>query len=378
MKPASYTYDVFISHAVEDKIPLANELAARLEQHGLKVWYSSQALRIGSSITQTVHEGLDNSRFGIVILSKTYLSKSWTLREFFELLSRHREGTKVILPVLLDVTPKDLAEKDLTMADLFAVSADRGIDHVVNTLLNEIQQQPVRPTKKISRRQTLRWVIPAALIIMLAATAAMMWLKQPTTNATPDQTEITRLVEEHARLTQQKVDNYLAQLRARPNTRAALPEEVLRKWTAFKDTKSYYRNSYMFSNFYTTVQSKKNVNNVLGMDVEDLDPANAYSFTSPLVFMREEENNGQPIVTYAFVNTQPVSFTIEQTPPDSAGVMQVIVRYTQHIRLAQTELVFPATLADTKRHTLELKGFLPTEQYQITGTKGSWKLMQAR
>jgi hypothetical protein len=373
MKPANYTYDVFISHAVEDKIPLANELAARLEQEGLKVWYSSEALRVGSSITQTVHDGLDNSRYGIVILSKTYLSKNWTLREFFELLARHREGTKVILPVLLDVTPKDLAEKDLTMADLFAVRADRGIDHVVKTLLKEIRQETVPPTKqKNVWKNTLWWTFPAALITLAAVIALIVSLKKPA--ATPDQTELTLLVEEHIRQTQQKVDTYLAELRSRPSARAALPEEVLRKWTIFKDTKSYYRNSYAFSNFNSTVQSRKNVNAALQLDVEDLSPANTYTFTNPLIFMLEDESNSQPRVNYAFVNTQPVAYTIEPTPVDSMGTPRIRVRYSQNIRLAEAELIFPTASMDTKRHTLNIKGLRPTEQYQITRVKGSWLL----
>jgi hypothetical protein len=374
MKDANYTYDVFISHAVEDKIPLANELAARLEQEGLKVWYSSNALRVGNSITQTVHEGLDNSRFGVVILSKTYLSKNWTLREFFELLARHREGKKTILPVLLDVTAKDLAEKDLTMADLFAVPAERGLDYIVKTLLSEIRQETsLTDSQAKTSKPNLKWTI-AALLLALVAALAVFLLKKPAAATMPNQAEIEQLVADHVRLTQQKVDNYLAEIRARPNTKAALQEDVLRKWTAFKDTKSYYRNTYIFSNFITTIQSKKNVNSALMLDVENLGPFNSYAFQNPIIYMREAEDNDQSTVNYVFVNTQPAAFTIQQAPVDSSGIHSIIVKYNNNIRLAEAELSFPSPSNDLKRHTLNLKGFLPTERYQVFKQNGSWSL----
>src|SRR5687768_17452931 len=115
MNTSTYKYDAFISHAVEDKIPIANELCARLEAQGLKIWYSGRELSVGDRITDKIHEGLDQCRFGIVILSSSYISKMWTLREFYTLLVRENKGEKTILPILYDVTPDELAKKDLTM-----------------------------------------------------------------------------------------------------------------------------------------------------------------------------------------------------------------------------------------------------------------------
>ncbi|MEO5600795.1 MAG: toll/interleukin-1 receptor domain-containing protein [Cyclobacteriaceae bacterium] len=135
-----YEYDAFISHAVEDKIPIANELCAKLEKAGLKIWYSGKELGVGDSIEKTIQKGLNRSRFGIVIFSPTYLAKNWTIREFYTLLSKEIEEHKVILPVLYNVTLDDLKNRDLLMADRFAVNADRGMDFVVQKLVQEIQK----------------------------------------------------------------------------------------------------------------------------------------------------------------------------------------------------------------------------------------------
>src|SRR3546814_19438974 len=64
--------------------------------------------------------------YGIVILSPTYLAKNWTIREFYTLLAKEIEEHKVILPVLYNVSVDELKQKDLLMADRFAVRADRG------------------------------------------------------------------------------------------------------------------------------------------------------------------------------------------------------------------------------------------------------------
>lgn len=140
MRPNKYEYDAFISHAVEDKMPIANELCAKLERAGLKIWYSGKELGVGDSIEKTIQNGLNRSRYGIVIFSPTYLAKNWTIREFYTLLAKEIEEHKVILPVLYNVTMDDLKNKDLVMADRFAVNADRGIDFVVERLVQEIKK----------------------------------------------------------------------------------------------------------------------------------------------------------------------------------------------------------------------------------------------
>jgi hypothetical protein len=48
------TYDVFISHASEDKDAIVRDLAHGLQQRGLEVWYDEFALRIGDSLRRKI------------------------------------------------------------------------------------------------------------------------------------------------------------------------------------------------------------------------------------------------------------------------------------------------------------------------------------
>jgi TIR domain len=67
---------VFISHAHEDKDGVARPLAQRLTQLGVRVWLDENELELGDSLWETIDHGLVNSRFGIVILSPAFFSKS--------------------------------------------------------------------------------------------------------------------------------------------------------------------------------------------------------------------------------------------------------------------------------------------------------------
>ena len=169
MRQNKYEYDAFISHAVEDKIPIANELCAKLERAGLKIWYSGKELGIGDSIEKTIEKGLNRSRYGIVIFSPTYLAKNWTIREFYTLLAKEIEEQKVILPVLYNISLDELKNKDLLMADRFAVNADKGIDFVVERLVREIRKSRIAEPK-------VAWFSRIWLVLILSLLANVGFL----------------------------------------------------------------------------------------------------------------------------------------------------------------------------------------------------------
>jgi hypothetical protein len=92
-------WDVFISHATEDKDEFVRPLAKALEGSGLLVWYDESTLKIGDSLRRKIEEGLANSRYGIVVLSPNFFAKNWPQQELDGLASKEVAGTKVILPV---------------------------------------------------------------------------------------------------------------------------------------------------------------------------------------------------------------------------------------------------------------------------------------
>ncbi len=78
------TWDVFISHASEDKADVALPLRDALVALGVTVWLDKTELRIGDSLRRKIDEGIRSSRFGVVVLSKHFLRRggpttNWTV-----------------------------------------------------------------------------------------------------------------------------------------------------------------------------------------------------------------------------------------------------------------------------------------------------------
>ena len=102
-------WDVFVCHASEDKDAFVRPLAKALEASGLSVWYDESSLTIGDSLRRKIDEGLASSRYGVVVLSKSFFAKNWPQQELDGLLSREvAGGTKVILPVWHNISLEEM------------------------------------------------------------------------------------------------------------------------------------------------------------------------------------------------------------------------------------------------------------------------------
>jgi tetratricopeptide (TPR) repeat protein/Cdc6-like AAA superfamily ATPase len=128
-------WDVFISHASEDKAEFVGPLAEGLRSRGVKVWYDEFSLTLGDSLRQMIDHGLANSRYGVVILSKNFFAKRWPTAELNGLATKEVDGTKVILPVWHRVTFEEVRSFSPILADKLAVRSDQGLETVVARIL---------------------------------------------------------------------------------------------------------------------------------------------------------------------------------------------------------------------------------------------------
>jgi hypothetical protein len=128
-------WDIFISHASEDKDEIARPLADALVAEHQAVWYDDFSLKVGDSLRESIDRGLSRSRFGVVILSPHFFEKHWTKQELNGLATREVNGKKVILPVWHNVGFAEVREYSPTLADRIAVNTNRGLVYVVQKLL---------------------------------------------------------------------------------------------------------------------------------------------------------------------------------------------------------------------------------------------------
>jgi hypothetical protein len=128
-------WDVFISHASEDK-PYVEPLARALNDAGISVWFDKMSLEWGDDIRTKIDEGLANSHYGIVMLSKAFLKKKkWTDHELSGLFALEEPGRKVILPIWHEIDQSDLVKYSPSLATRLAMVSSRdSITDIVETM----------------------------------------------------------------------------------------------------------------------------------------------------------------------------------------------------------------------------------------------------
>jgi len=128
-------YDFFISHASEDKDDFVRPLAEELIRSGARVWYDEFSLKIGDSLRQSIDKGLVSSRYGIVVISASFIAKNWPQYEVNGLVAREMEGVKVILPIWHKVSKTEVIKYSPTLADKFALNSLNDIPEIAKQLL---------------------------------------------------------------------------------------------------------------------------------------------------------------------------------------------------------------------------------------------------
>lgn len=150
----SKKYDVFISHASEDKGNLVRELADHLSGRGYRVWYDEFTLSVGDGLRRSIDHGVRDSRYGIVVLSKHFFGKGWPNYELNGLVQIDIEKPGIILPIWHEISQHEVAAYSASLANIVAVSTD---NHTVAEVVSQLERKigeyrySVDPDQSISR-----------------------------------------------------------------------------------------------------------------------------------------------------------------------------------------------------------------------------------
>lgn len=138
-KAYNFEYDIFISHASEDKRPLVEPLAHALRSNGLRVWYDGFEIKLGDSISEKINDGLAKSRFGLVVLSPDYIKKDWTRAEFRAMINKSISFSKYILPIWHNVSRNDVLKFNEIVVDRMAISSSGlSIDQISSSIIDVV------------------------------------------------------------------------------------------------------------------------------------------------------------------------------------------------------------------------------------------------
>lgn len=127
---------VFISYSSKDASE-ARRLARELTRHDVRTWIDEYEILPGDSITQKISEGIRQSDFVIVLLSRNSLSSDWVRFEIGKAFAKNREASSIrLIPVRIDDSPIPEYLKDVRYVDLTA-NYDAGIDELTRVFHQE-------------------------------------------------------------------------------------------------------------------------------------------------------------------------------------------------------------------------------------------------
>ncbi len=156
-------WDVFISHASEDKA-VVRSLSQYLEQLGLRVWLDEQQLRLGDKLSEKINEGLAFSRYGVVILSPSFLDEDYPRKELQALLARETSQGGYILPVLHGIEHDRIKRELPLLADNVAASTTQGLDGVAEAIAKVAAVDRIGALRPAAVRYFRHFAFPAVLL----------------------------------------------------------------------------------------------------------------------------------------------------------------------------------------------------------------------
>jgi hypothetical protein len=137
-------FDVFISHATEDKDAVVRPLALALQEMGVEVWYDEFELRIGDSLRRKIDSGLARSRFGVVVLSRAFFAKNWPQYELDGLVTREMAGDRqMILPLWHEISKDEVIRQSPSLTDKVAFqTAVYSVADIAEQIADVVRERP--------------------------------------------------------------------------------------------------------------------------------------------------------------------------------------------------------------------------------------------
>jgi hypothetical protein len=137
------TQDLFISHASADREQYILPLSHALTTHGVSFWLDVNEIDWGSNIVLKINEGLRNTRYALLCLSKNLLARPWPESEMSTVLSMQNDkGEQRLLPLILNSK-----EEVLDFYPFLAPLAYREFSAGVDVLASELATLVHRQTK---------------------------------------------------------------------------------------------------------------------------------------------------------------------------------------------------------------------------------------
>lgn len=123
----------FISHDFKDKELLVRELANEMRSLNCPVWYDEYTLQLGDNLKEKIDEGINKTKYSIVILSKNYITNTtWANYEFNKIF---KQENNILIPIWHDVEKNDV---DNFATDLSLIFGTNTVNKSMKDLAKEL------------------------------------------------------------------------------------------------------------------------------------------------------------------------------------------------------------------------------------------------
>ena len=117
----SFKYDVFLSFRGEDtRNSFIGHLYQALTQKGIETYKDDKEIEQGKTINDQLLKSIEESRFFIIVFSKTYASSSWCLNELVQIMECKKTTEQNVYPVFFDVEPTEVRKQSGAVKEAFA------------------------------------------------------------------------------------------------------------------------------------------------------------------------------------------------------------------------------------------------------------------
>ncbi|MCB0034748.1 MAG: toll/interleukin-1 receptor domain-containing protein [Anaerolineales bacterium] len=128
-------WKVFISHTPEDN-DFVGELAHELEERQISVMDGQENIvNWGDSLIKAMEKGFQETAYGILVLSRDFLSKLWTKRELDGLVSL---GGNNLLTIWRNISKEEVARYSEALAEMRGISAEEGVKNIAEAIADVV------------------------------------------------------------------------------------------------------------------------------------------------------------------------------------------------------------------------------------------------
>jgi tetratricopeptide (TPR) repeat protein len=246
----AHSFSAFISHAKADA-KKAQEIAASLEERGLKCWIAPRDVRAGRAYGDEIIRGIESAQSFVLVLSKASNASAFVAREVERATSKKKPLFAVRLANVEPAPSLELFISGTQWIDAFPGRLSTHIGRLADLLTEEEgpAPEPRAEGKVEERRSTPRWMWPAAsaasvLIVIVAGLAVWRGHEQISDSPeTPETLLITKPVwqqkqewEAREQIAAAEAQERMAAARAQEEMAAAKAQEQMAAAEASGDT----------------------------------------------------------------------------------------------------------------------------------------------